>query len=293
MIPNRALIDAWLSSVDYSTASDQESLGNVTATIKSFEVRPPIHKHHSEPCSIKLAKHQFAHSYGNPYVGNYDPPSCISKRKRSDISQIILTLTGTVSGRQYDRVGGLWIGGSSVLRYTSQEPSGAPTTTWTVEKDISAYATLFTTTQPVVLSLDNVVNDKYTGIFDISVTLDFYFDESQKSLAPDYVFPISKSSDNYGWYQLEEMGTHTLTAKLPNNAIRAELEVFISGHGRDEFWYGNDPEIDMPDLGVFKGGPYKELIVYLNDQLIGIDGIFPTIYTGGFNPLLWRPVVAM
>ena len=290
MIPNESLINAWLLSID-SNPVDHNRLAT-PRMIKSYEVRPPIVKQKSEPCSVNIAQHQFANSYWNPYVGKYHPPECILENGIDQVSQIILTLSGSVSGRQFDRVGGLWIGGSSVLRYTSAEPSGAPTTVWTVDKDITSYASIFFKEQPIVLSLDNVVNDLYTGLFNISVTVDFYFGEGLQ-VKPDLIVPISKSVESYGWYQLEEKGSHLLSLKLPNNVIKAELEFFISGHGRDEFWYGNDPEMDIPDAGVYKGGPLKELLVHLNEELIGIDWIFPTIYTGGFNPLLWRPVVAM
>jgi uroporphyrinogen decarboxylase len=44
---------------------------------------------------------------------------------------------------------------------------------------------------------------------------------------------------------------------------------------------------------VYGGGPFKEIQLYLNNVLIAVDYPFPTIYTGGINPLLWRPVVAI
>ena len=290
MILNETLITAWMLS-NMTTINDirrQQDAG----VIKSFEVRPPIPALKSEPCSLQLLHHQFAHSYGKPYVGRFEVPKCLSKYNSDQVSQIVLTLSGSVSGRQFDRVGGLWIGGSSVLRYTSAEPSGLPLTVWQIEKDITSYANIFMAPQPVVLSLDNVVNEKYTGLFNITIKLDFYFDTTNSEQKP-VIIPISHSTNSYGWYQLDTEGYHTFKEQVPENIVKAELEVFISGHGKDEFWYGNDPELDMPDIGIYKGGPFKELQIFLNDNLVSVDPIIPTIYTGGFNPLLWRPAVAM
>jgi hypothetical protein len=81
--------------------------------------------------------------------------------------------------------------------------------------------------------------------------------------------------------------------KLPSNIIRAEIEVYVSGHSNDEFWYFNTPNEYAESLGTYGGGAYKECQVYINDKLVWIDPVFPTIYTGGLNPLLWRPVVAI
>lgn len=71
------------------------------------------------------------------------------------------------------------------------------------------------------------------------------------------------------------------------------MEVFVSGHSDDEFWYFNAPNEIAKSLGTYPGGSYKELQVFINDEIVSIDPVFPTIYTGGMNPLLWRPVVAI
>ena len=80
---------------------------------------------------------------------------------------------GEVKGVQYDRLGHITIGGVGVFRTSTPEPS-TDGIAWEVEKDVSSYIPLLRTPQPVVMELGNVVDDTYTGVLDITVTLDFY-----------------------------------------------------------------------------------------------------------------------
>ncbi|RKO94030.1 peptide N-acetyl-beta-D-glucosaminyl asparaginase amidase A-domain-containing protein, partial [Blyttiomyces helicus] len=57
--------------------------------------------------------------------------------------------------------------------------------------------------------------------------------------------------------------------------------------------YTNPPtDFVTPENGLCPQGAFKELLVYLDGMLVGIDWPIPTIYTGGFNPLLWRPIAS-
>jgi hypothetical protein len=228
MIPNTNLINSWLNSSfaffnDVPSASFRE--------IQSIEVRPPVVTNRVKVCSHILARHQFRNSYYNSYKGDYEPnPSC-----GAQWSQIVVTLNGRVSGRQYDRFGGLWVGGSEILRYTSTEPSGTPITHWSVQQDITRYHSIFEHPQKVILSLDNIVNEKYTGIFDIEVILDFYGGERSPDAA-DLIVSLSSSDENYGWVQVSAQNPAVSSVpRLPNNTIKSMVEVFISGHSQDEF----------------------------------------------------------
>ena len=46
----------------------------------------------------------------------------------------------------------------------------------------------------------------------------------------------------------------------------------------------------MPNSG---GGSYRQIEVYIDGQLAGLAYPFPVIYTGGINPLLWRPLTGI
>lgn len=71
------------------------------------------------------------------------------------------------------------------------------------------------------------------------------------------------------------------------------MDVYASGHGYDEFWYTNIPDPYAKKLGVPGGGAYRELRVFVNDTFAGSVYPFPVIYTGGVNPLLWRPLTGI
>jgi hypothetical protein len=45
--------------------------------------------------------------------------------------------------------------------------------------------------------------------------------------------------------------------------------------------------------GLCGGGTYREIILSIDDYVAGILYPFPVIYTGGINPLLWRPMTGI
>ncbi|RZC54103.1 hypothetical protein C5167_012952 [Papaver somniferum] len=74
------------------------------------------------------------------------------------------------------------------------------------------------------------------------------------------------------------------------------LEVYVSFHSDDENWYGNPPNeyINAYNLTDKPGnGPFREVIVRLNGDEIGAVWPFTVVFTGGFNPLTWRPITAI
>ncbi|RZC73420.1 hypothetical protein C5167_048900 [Papaver somniferum] len=83
---------------------------------------------------------------------------------------------------------------------------------------------------------------------------------------------------------------------IPQNSHRAVLEVYVSFHFDDENWYGNPPNeyINAYNLTDKPGnGPFSEVIVRLNGDEIGALWPFTVVFTGGFNPLTWRPITAI
>lgn len=117
---------------------------------------------------------------------------------------------------------------------------------------------------------------------------------------PDYIIPISQpdalSSGGY-WFQLtSENDTASATFNPPKNIYRAVLEICVSFHGNDEFWYTNPPNdyLEANGLSGYPGnGPFREVQVFLDDMMIGAVWPFPVIFTGGINPLYWRPAAAI
>ncbi|KAI8900295.1 peptide N-acetyl-beta-D-glucosaminyl asparaginase amidase A-domain-containing protein [Globomyces pollinis-pini] len=296
MWPNKKLAGPWLASfIELNQDSLKDASLAAEDLIHSFEVKAPLLKPDTLLCSTVIAEHKFAFSFGQPYVGNYSVnPAC-----GSSWSKVIVNFEASVSGKQFDRYGALWFGGAELIRLTTQEPSGTPLTKWTFEKDVTTYANLFTKDQSVVLAIDNLVDNVYTGIFDVKVTVDFYALDKKSKASPnaaDIIIPLSKSSQAHAWFSLPNGGSpiYSELPKLPGNIVRAELEVFYSPHQKDEFYYGNVPTgLANSDLGLYGGGTFKELQIYIDSTLVGLDWPFPTIYTGGMNPLAWRPIVAI
>ena len=233
----------------------------------------PATKH----CSVEIVRNGFRNF--DPYQSTYTPPSDC----RGPWSKVVLRMNGAVKGVQYDRLGHITIGGVGVFRTSTPEPS-ADGITWQVEKDVSSYAPLLRTTQPVVMELGNVVNDTYTGVLDITVRLDFY--QTGPGAPPaqtaSTVLPLQD--------QRREDSDLIGTATLPRNTTRLLGEVYVtgSGGGCEEFWDTSAPAstgYSCPD-----GSPYREVEVSIDGKLAGIALPYPYIYTGGWsNPYSWRP----
>ncbi|KAK4800255.1 hypothetical protein SAY86_020742 [Trapa natans] len=276
-----------------------------------FEVTKPIDTPPgAEPFSYLVLRHQFAYTYGKPPVlAAYTPPSDQGYSFR-DFSKIVLEWTATCRGRQFDRIFGVWLGGVELLRSCTAEPR-ATGIVWTVKKDITRYHSLLMKNGTLAVYIGNIITDVYTGIYDVNITIHFYPAgaasglDSRKSLpgyhsTADLILPISQNSlVNDGlWFKIEN-STDTGSKKfsVPRNVYRAVLEVYVSFHENDEFWYGNYPNeyIEANNLtGVAGNGPFREVLVILDGQtVLGSVWPFTVIFTGGVNPLFWRPITAI
>lgn len=69
-----------------------------------------------ESCQETLAVHSFGYSYGSPLVGAYTPPTC-------QFNRVTWNLTVTSAGRQFDRLGIVYLGDVEVFRTTTAEPT--------------------------------------------------------------------------------------------------------------------------------------------------------------------------
>ncbi|KAK9269047.1 hypothetical protein L1049_000815 [Liquidambar formosana] len=230
---------------------------NDTPVTTYFEVTKPIRLPKTTPCSYQILRHDFGFTYGKPPVlANYTPPShCPSQ----NFSKIVFEWKATSKGRQFDRIFGVWLGGVEILRSCTAEPR-ATGTVWTVKKDITRYYSLLMKDQTLAVYLGNLVNNIYTGIYHVNITVHFYpaeqhFNDSEPNsdnsasgyrsrVGADLILPISRNLPlNDGlWFEIQN-STHIESKEfeIPQNAYRAVLEVYVSFHENDEFWYGNFP----------------------------------------------------
>jgi hypothetical protein len=114
--------------------------------------------------------------------------------------------------------------------------------------------------------------------------------------AADVILPFPSSSSDH-WIQIRDE-RETQTRQIPNiprNAYRALLDLCVSHHDRDEFWYANKPNAYFASnkFTELENGPFREIPVTIDDLLAGVVHPFPVIYTGGVNPFFWRPVTAI
>ncbi|WP_328707402.1 peptide-N4-asparagine amidase [Streptomyces sp. HF10] len=262
-------------------------LGTGTATARAADVpaefgtdwhdpvtaAPPVARPHTKSCQVTLADTQFRDF--TPYRGAYVPPEGCGDHW----SKVVLRLDGTVKGRQYDRLGYLHVGGVEILRTSTPEPS-PDGIAWHVEKDVTRYSDTFRSPRDVEMLIGNVVDDTYTGVIDVHVTLTFYAG-SPAERTPDRVLTLADTPD----------GT-TLTTPRNSERIVAEVYATGSGGGCEEFWY-----LTVADPASYSckadHGPYREVQIKVDGRTAGIAAPYPNVWTGGWSdPFLWYVVPA-
>lgn len=80
------------------------------------------------------------------------------------------------------------------------------------------------------------------------------------------------------------------------NARKVVVELYVSSHGDDEFWYSNVPNsyILANNLTTTRGnGAFREVFVKIDGNVVASEIPFPVVYTGGIDSLLWEPVVGI
>ncbi|RRR86524.1 peptide-N4-asparagine amidase [Streptomyces sp. RP5T] len=227
---------------------------------------PPVSRPPGRSCQVTVAEARFRDF--TPYTGTYAPPKGCGDRW----SKVVLRMDGKVKGRQFDRLGYLHVGGVEIFRTSTPQPS-PDGIEWSVEKDVTRYGDTLRGRHDVEMLIGNVVDDTYTGIIDVKVTLTFY--PGREAPAPDRVLTLDQG-----------------TLATPRNSERIVAEVYAtgSGGGCEEYWYLAVPS-EAPYSCRADGGPYREVQIEVDGRLAGIAAPFPTVWTGGWsNPFLWYVV---
>ncbi|KAI9835538.1 MAG: hypothetical protein M1819_001989 [Sarea resinae] len=237
-----------------------------------------------------LMEYSFAYSYGQPYVGTYSPPPC-------NFSRVTINFTVTSSGRQFDRLALMYLGDTEVFRTSTAEPT-ATGISWTYIKDMSNYLALFKESQKIIFDLGNLIDSTYTGAFNTTLTATFFTDADTITPA-DAIIPISarrSSSDAASAFALPADNASSIVS-LPRNAQRAVFTISACGQANEEFWYTNVLSSDVLTFGSAAGllgySPFRELQLYIDGILAGVEWPFPVIFTGGIAPGFWRPIVGI
>lgn len=258
-------------------------------------------------CDVVLMKTDFAYSYGAPFVGkfyynlnhffnltflgNYTPPNC-------KFNRVTINFTVTSKGRQFDRLALMYFNDTEVWRTSTAEPT-TDGIIWTYVKDMTPFLYLWNSPQKLIFDLGNIVDDTYTGIWHTTLTATFSTVEETTNPAA-LIIPISarrSASDAASLFTLPaETAINNVT--LPRNTNRAVFSISACGQAAEEFWWGNvlssNTDTFIPLAGQLYGySPFREVQLYIDGQLAGVQWPFPTIFTGGVVPGLWRPIVGL
>lgn len=152
--------------------------------------------------------------------------------------------------------------------------------------------------QKIIFDLGNLVNDVYTGSFNVTLTATYYSPAPLSPLQPaDVILPISarRSGQDQPSHFFLPQEKAISTPVIPANAIRVVASISASGNADEEFWYTNVPNEythTFPDNGLSGHGPFRELQLLIDGSLAGFVWPAITVFTGGIVPSLWRPIVA-
>jgi hypothetical protein len=258
------------------------------STYQPATVDPPISRPATKYCSVTiLSEHGFAGF--NPIHTTFAPPSACP----GPWSKVVLDVDTHVRGVQYDRLGSMWLGRDEIFRFSTAEPTDGGIR-YHIEKDVSDYIPLMRSPRTVTTLLGNVVNKEYTGVIYMTAKLTFY--EPGTGAPPaqvaDAIVPVDSSSPVPS---ADGSLTKTISG-LPHNIVLATLDLYATNHGCDEFWYSNQPDAYVAahkSVGLCGGNAYREIDVWIDGRLANVVFPFPYIWTGGINPLLWRPLSAI
>lgn len=329
-IPHRAeqglaVPQIWSSPLFKSSApSHGPSSAKESTLTQSFQLHEPapLLTSSAHSCSVTLVSRSFANSYGSPSTLSFDPRTAFAGTACSDPDEwtgLTLDVHGETRGRQFDRLGTVWVGnnatgqGVEVLRLDNPEPTKQGVY-WSTKKDVGKYWPLWSQPADLVFDLPNIVDDTYTGALNVTLKLTASVQGSLtrgrkrthagripalplKQRTAHLVIPLSKRlQTGNSIFQLGgSAGNGTASVKVPHNAARALVEVYASGTAAEEFWYTGIPDRffnQIPDAaanGYYGHGPYREVQLYIDGAFAGFVTPYPVIFTGGINPLLWRP----
>lgn len=273
----------------FLAGSVSAAAGNEVSYQDPLTAAPPIARPPTPSCSVTpMQNFAFNSSVGQGvFNGTLTPPAACP----GPWSKIVLDFTGNVAGRQFDRLMNVWVGGAQVFQSSTPEPD-PDGITWHVEHDATRYSSLFTQPEPIKVELQNYVDSTYTGVIrgTLKVT---YYQATAAYPAPEHANEVIGFPNADSDYFFSPSDTHTTSVTFPENLTRAYLELYLKGNSCDEFWWGSQPDDFAGPSGLCGGGAFREVHVSIDGRLAGVAWPFPFIFTGGVNPLLWRPIPAV
>ncbi len=256
---------------------------------------PTVPRPATTPCVVQLFQNlQFADF--SPKLFSFTPTAACP----GPWAKVVLEADFSIqAGRQFDRTANIWIGATNIYFGTTAEPSANVARSWHIERDLTDYSALFKTSQNGRIDLGNLVNSTFTSSLFGNADIAFYplpndedrgRDHANAPVTADVVLPLS-GSDNGGTVFLSSTAsTLAKTFTFPTNVERAFLDVVAQSQASDEFWYSCVPDDVAAELQDCGSTGFRETEVTIDGQAAGVAPVYPWVYTGGIDPLLWRPI---
>ncbi|QGA53318.1 glycopeptidase [Sulfolobus sp. E5-1-F] len=237
-------------------------------SFEAYQIHPP----NVTPVVIRIATNAIFNNSGlTPYIVHVNIP-------KGNYSMLILNVSINESnGAQYDRPVYIFANGVPIFWGSTQEFLNS-----TAEADLTMFENLLSGNVTFQLVLENFYDAKIgiTGIYKMNVTLYLYPGNPPKGL-PNYFIPLFLNKYNYSYVILNPLNDYiSQNLTIPNGTYRMALLLYEEGGGLDELWYANEPAT-------------RETQVFYNNRLVGIVNPYQTIYTGGIDPLWWKPVTSI
>ena len=203
-----------------------------------------------------------------------------------DWNRVLLEFTSVPDGDPWDRLFGVAIGGVEVLRGTT------PRTSFTLRKDVTEYARLLPPGGTADVSL---FMGSYVGALRGSVTLELYAGEPTAALSrkPGEAVPA------FAFRSLTGRGSSidapvAFGGSAPASAV---VELTMSGHSHEEFWYQRSPAarrlfhvfVDDREVATFVPMPYVYALAGFGNDNANTTCVGPGTSDEGdaLHPLMW------
>lgn len=252
---------------------------------------PTVPRPSTKPCIVSLFQNlEFADF--NLKSFSYTPPADCP----GPWAKVVFTADFTVTaGRQFDRTAAFYLGKANIYYGTTAEPRSALSPSWHVERDVTDLSAIFKSPQTGEGNLGNFVGVSggvnYTGIIFANAALEFY-PANFRNPAPrvaDMVIPVNGSGGDAGTLSTAT-DRITQALNLPENVESAYLDVIAQSQSNDEFWYFCVPSNETGLLESCGNTAFRETEVAIDGNPAGVAPVYPWIFTGGIDPLLWEPI---
>lgn len=267
------------------------SNGPQIGSLNTISADPPVPRPNQPACGTVQLLNQQAFEDFTPKAFSYAPPADC----QGPWSKVVLSVDFTVTaGRQFDRTAEFFIGNVNIFYGTTAEPRTGSSViprispSWHVERDLTDLSAALRAAQPGQAILGNIVNSTFNGIIFANARIDFYRGQPQQRVA-DLVVPLPDQPG--GAFQLINTASQlTQSVTLPRNTEAAYLDVFAQSQIGDEFWWSCAPTDVSGELQTCGNTAFRETEITVDGQPAGIAPVYPWIYTGGVDPLLWAPI---